>query len=137
VSITTLIVAFAGILGALVTYSVQRALDRQHAVLTERRRLYEECAAILALLMYKKINIKSETHFTRRDKLNIVGQRIAVLAPSNVRNTFMSLVKLFSEKEQAADSDGLIEEFFDDQARIIVDQLLDQMRKDALPKSLW
>ena len=136
-SVWALVLGSIGFVGALLTYSVQRALDRQHAVLAERRKLYEECAAALAALMYKQINVNSEIHTQRRDGLNIVGARVFVIAPVAVRQAFSEVIEHFTEKEATSDDEGMVAEFFDDKARALVDKLLVEMRKDALPPALW
>ena len=87
--------------------------------------------------MYKQINFRSETHSGRRDKLNINGQRLYVIAPIRVREAFREIVAHFSEKEHNADEEGNVYDFFDETAAALVDTLLDEMRRDALPNSLW
>ena len=133
----TILLGAFGFVGALLTYSAQRAFDRHHTILAERRKLYEQCAVVLSGLMYKKINVNSVQHRERRDQLNVMGQRIFVLAPQGVRDAFKRVVEHFSEKETNATEDGDVSEFFDKEAGLRVDQLLDEMRKDALPSSLW
>ena len=87
--------------------------------------------------MYKSIKVNSEIHSERRDKLNVAGQRLYVIAPIRVREAFREIVAHFREKEGEADANGNIHDFFDDTAAALVDALLDEMRKDALPNSLW
>src|SRR6056297_2075431 len=115
-----------GFIGALATYNAQRALDRQHAILAERRKLYEECAAVIAAHMFKQVNIESEQHFLRRDNLNQVGQRIFVIAPRAVRSAFSAVVEHLSEKERFADDEGIVHQYFDDKAKSLVDHMLDE-----------
>lgn len=130
------LIAIFGIIGALSTYAMQRALDRSHAILSERRRLYDELASLIAVLLYKQVNINSEHHAQRRDALNIMGQRISILAPQPVRECMEALVGHLGEREKDADPEGNVAVYFDEHAKEILDNLLSAMRKDTLPPSM-
>ena len=125
---------FAALIG-LVVYFRQKEFDRAHQILAERRKLYLDYAEVMARHMFKKIDVNSQHHFERRDALNVVGSKLAVVATTEILAKHYELVALLREKERLA-VDGGVEDYFCSEAQRLFDEVLQKMRDDALPKRI-
>jgi hypothetical protein len=124
----------AALLGFIV-YFRQKEVDRTHQILSERRSIYLDYADALSGHMYNNININSEHHFKRRDALNRVGAKLAIVGTPSILGKHYELVAHLAEKEKTED-DGSVENYFDDKAQALLNEVFSEMRKDALPSRI-
>ena len=92
-------------------------------------------AEAMAGHMFKEININSPHHYERRDALNVIGSKLAVVATAEILAKHRELVGLLREKEEQS-VDGMVEDYFDTNAQQLFDEVLMKMREDALPKQI-
>ena len=133
-----------GVLGALgagliaaFTYAYQRQLDRRFQVIQERRKLYVEYVKEVSPSLYRRVLVDSDYHHERLRRLNDIGSAMQIIAPRTVCNAHIEFLDYLRAKSDSADQ--VTKEhssFFDEKASVLLDRVLSEMRKDALPKEL-
>ncbi|WP_170785032.1 hypothetical protein [Ruegeria lacuscaerulensis] len=124
----------AAVLGLLV-YFKQKETDRAHQILAERRSLYLEYAEVMARHMFSVIDVNSSQHLERRDALNVISSKLAVVATAEILKKHRELLALLRDKE-LGDIEGIVEDYFDPNVQKLFDDVLQQMREDALPEEI-
>ena len=87
--------------------------------------------------LYKHVQTRSDEHHSRLEALNNIGGMIQLIAPTDVRDAFEQFIgHLKSQTRNADTKSGEHPAFFDERAGELYDQVLLEMRKDALPRGL-
>ena len=135
---------FFGVIGAIgaaliaaIIYSYQRAQDRKFAVMDERRKLYTEYVRTISPSLYKHVQTRSPEHHSRLETLNSIGAALQIIAPTSVCEAHIDFLNHLRSQTQKADpATGEHLAFFDEEAGVLLDRVLAEMRKDALPAEL-
>ena len=127
----------AALVGAF-AYTYQRNQDRRFEVIQERRELYVEYVKTVTPSLYRHVLTRSQEHHSRLESLNSIGSALQVIAPRSVLDAHSEFINHLRSQTRHADPDtGEHPAFFDDEAERLLDMVLEEMRKDALPRDLY
>jgi hypothetical protein len=135
--LTGVIAALGAAMIAAFTYAYQRNMDRRFQVIQERRLLYVDYVKEVSPSIYRRVLVSSEIHHDRLRRLNEIGSAMQIIAPQSVCDAHEKFIDYL--REQTRNADPVTSEhsnFFDDTAGSLFDDVLFEMRKDALPKEL-